>query len=265
MKKLLPKAKAAATTAVTTRLHGDSIASQVDKKDVQSSRVGGSTRVVHGSPSEAATFTAPCYKRSLKGREIRLLRLCPEEPSDQFFVRFRELSDGSTSRVDVLRCELKVVSLDDNPLYHALSYVWGTPPGREDVICNGSQVSVSWNLYRFLSFLCKQSLQHNLPSGVGKPSNEPNKDELHPVWKQEYWWVDAICINQEDISERDSQVRMMGDIFGNARRTLIWLGQESPQMTRSLRDLVNFIRSFQATEQNPPRDVQRLHADAGSA
>lgn len=37
-------------------------------------------------------------------------------------------------------------------------------------------------------------------------------------------WVDALCINQDDSSERGHQVGMMGDIYGHAHQVLSWLG-----------------------------------------
>jgi hypothetical protein len=39
-------------------------------------------------------------------------------------------------------------------------------------------------------------------------------------------WIDAICINQKDASERDEQVLRMGDIYRNAYRVVVWLGPE---------------------------------------
>ena len=40
----------------------------------------------------------------------------------------------------------------------------------------------------------------------------------------EYVWVDAICINQQDLDERSSQVSFMAQIFGNAAKVYAWLG-----------------------------------------
>lgn len=37
-------------------------------------------------------------------------------------------------------------------------------------------------------------------------------------------WIDAICINQEDVDERDEQVRRMKAIYQGADQVLIWLG-----------------------------------------
>ncbi len=43
-------------------------------------------------------------------------------------------------------------------------------------------------------------------------------------WRTRHIWIDAICINQDDINDKNQQVRMMRDIYGRASRTLIWLG-----------------------------------------
>lgn len=37
-------------------------------------------------------------------------------------------------------------------------------------------------------------------------------------------WVDAVCINQEDLVEKSSQVQQMHKIFSAASETIIWLG-----------------------------------------
>ena len=40
-------------------------------------------------------------------------------------------------------------------------------------------------------------------------------------------WVDALCINQEDISERNEQVLIMNRIYREATKVLIYLGESS--------------------------------------
>lgn len=37
-------------------------------------------------------------------------------------------------------------------------------------------------------------------------------------------WADAVCINQQDLDERSSQVGVMGDIYKAAKDCQIWLG-----------------------------------------
>jgi hypothetical protein len=47
--------------------------------------------------------------------------------------------------------------------------------------------------------------------------------------KSRVFWVDAICISQQDIIERGCQVALMGEIYSQAAQTMIWLGLEGPK------------------------------------
>jgi hypothetical protein len=38
-------------------------------------------------------------------------------------------------------------------------------------------------------------------------------------------WVDALCINQINVQERNNQVAIMGKIFHHATKVLVWLGE----------------------------------------
>lgn len=40
-------------------------------------------------------------------------------------------------------------------------------------------------------------------------------------------WVDALCINQQDITERNEHVKIMGKIYAGALRTRVWLGEST--------------------------------------
>lgn len=42
-------------------------------------------------------------------------------------------------------------------------------------------------------------------------------------------WIDAICINQVDLAERNAQVHQMGEIFFTARNVVVWLGDCDPR------------------------------------
>ena len=46
-------------------------------------------------------------------------------------------------------------------------------------------------------------------------------------------WVDAICINQNDIVERNQQVQIMGDIYRAASRVRVWLGHGTDSIVSS--------------------------------
>jgi hypothetical protein len=112
-------------------------------------------------------------------------------------IRLLELDPGEES--DPLVCGLTTVNLEDAPHYEAISYVWGSPTIKVNITCGGKQLGITPNLRAVLQRV-------RLPS------------------KKRKLWADAICINQEDLNERASQVRLMRRIFGDARRVLAWLG-----------------------------------------
>jgi hypothetical protein len=55
-------------------------------------------------------------------------------------------------------------------------------------------------------------------------------------------WIDAICINQNDIPERNAQVRLMDSVYSHAQQTIVWLGEVSNDSNLAL-DFVPVINS----------------------
>ncbi|KAG8423675.1 hypothetical protein J3459_008407 [Metarhizium acridum] len=41
-------------------------------------------------------------------------------------------------------------------------------------------------------------------------------------------WIDAVCINQQDLDERARQVSLMAEIYASAERVLAWAGPSAP-------------------------------------
>ncbi|RMJ19123.1 hypothetical protein CDV36_001172 [Fusarium kuroshium] len=63
-------------------------------------------------------------------------------------------------------------------------------------------------------------------------------------------WVDAICINQDDISERNNQVQQMNDIYSKAEVVNVWLGES----TESSDIGIDFLKDFDSLMyQNPQK------------
>ncbi|KAH7248470.1 heterokaryon incompatibility protein-domain-containing protein [Fusarium solani] len=84
--------------------------------------------------------------------------------------------------------------------YHALSYEWGEESEDEPIITvNNGPVRIRRNLYEALKDVRESSRDLQL-------------------------WVDAICINQASLKEKNQQVAKMGEIFGGAAMVLAWLG-----------------------------------------
>ena len=93
--------------------------------------------------------------------------------------------------------------MDQN--YHALSYTWGSNvlDHRITVVSGESQqtLPITENAHTAL-----RHIRHS------------NSVRL--------LWVDAICINQQDVEERNDQVARMADIYKSAEKVIVWLGPE---------------------------------------
>ncbi|KAF8847357.1 HET-domain-containing protein, partial [Acephala macrosclerotiorum] len=121
---------------------------------------------------------------------IRLLRLMPHK-------------NESTERTEI-QCELFEHTLQDpgkgSHLYEALSYTWGGSDKPRSISINKKSLAVTENLYAALLRLRDRSLERIL-------------------------WIDAICINQENLKEQGQQVQLMAKIYSKATRVLVWLGE----------------------------------------
>ncbi|KAF4626151.1 hypothetical protein G7Y89_g12010 [Cudoniella acicularis] len=131
-------------------------------------------------------------------QEIRLLELLPGQSKDR------------------VSCVLKVISLQDGQTsvpYEALSYVWGEIEGTAPIQVCGGDFEITRNLRAAL-----RRLRH--------------KDRSRLLW------VDAVCINQRNIQERNDQVRLMGSVYEKASKVVVWLGVAADDT----KETVEFIR-----------------------
>ena len=148
------------------------------------------------------TSASPFAYRSLVGDEIRLIKLC-----------------GGRQSGDV-RCTIEHVALSAKPRFTALSYVWGDPADIAPIRLDGKEFNVSTNLRAGLARMCGPPSAQNDPDG-----------RLGDEWL----WVDAICINQQDVTEKSAQVPRMTDIYSSARQVLAWLGENEPDEVAALK------------------------------
>ncbi|CAG9985875.1 unnamed protein product [Clonostachys byssicola] len=123
-----------------------------------------------------------------------------------------------------------VLSKNSNRLaFYALSYVWGTSPDKEVIICNGAPVEITRNLYDALFQLI-----------VHMPGIE--------------LWTDSLCINQNDAVEKPAQVAMMGDLYACATEVVCWLGTAT--LSDPLCDYQAAIDTFQKIRARHPPDEE---------
>lgn len=107
----------------------------------------------------------------------------------------------------------------DVPSFEALSYVWGSPNDPVDITVVPSHeprlkqtdylVSVGQTLHEALLHLRQTDVPRVL-------------------------WIDALCINQEDLTERSHQVKRMRHIYSYAYRVVAWLGPSTDDSQRTL-------------------------------
>jgi hypothetical protein len=145
----------------------------------------------------------PLY-RKLGENEIRVLEILPSTESS------------------IIQCQLEYIMLGRPAQYNALSYTWGdlTAP-RAEIAVNGHKLRVTEN--------CKLALQEL-------------RREAKVNSKTQVIWIDAICINQEDLEERHQQVLIMRSIYIGAQNLIIWLSPKADDSDKAIKILTEFVR-----------------------
>jgi len=111
-----------------------------------------------------------------------------------------------------IRGDLRVIDLERKPVepFSAISYVWGPYSEPVDtIICGKSSVEVTAN--------CLSALQH-LRKALGSFTI----------------WVDAICINQKDNTEKSHQIPLMDQVYSLSNVVYVWLGEGNEQSDRAM-------------------------------
>lgn len=171
------------------------------------------TILSHNPSRLTGSFLAmAAYSTLNSSRNIRILRLHPAK-----------------DRAAPLHCTLEEIPIDDakeNPdiQYDALSYVWGHPQDRL-IFCHCGDSTSTDTITVKITQNCGTALLSL-------------RDKRQTITL----WVDAICIDQSSIIEKNVQVPLMRDVYMNARKVLIWFGDESKDVTASFRKTQKYSR-----------------------
>jgi hypothetical protein len=111
-------------------------------------------------------------------------------------IRLLQVRPGNT--LSTISCDFLYVDLGSAKDYTALSYTWGTAEPSIPIQLHGKVALVSENLYLALLHLRKRGVT--------------------------LIWVDALCINQDDLAERARQVSYMEEVYRRASLVWVWLG-----------------------------------------
>ena len=117
-------------------------------------------------------------------------------------IRLIHLNAGA--RNDGLSIQIQEnVCLETAPVYEALSYTWGDSRKERSISCGSESIAITANLATALIQL-------------------RNTDQPRTLW------IDQICINQDNVHERNKQVALMHKIYSKAENVVVWLGEEGP-------------------------------------
>lgn len=117
-----------------------------------------------------------------------------------------------------LKCHITEHQDHSDTPYDALSYTWG-----ESLPSEGIAVCQSANTEHADGYI---SITPNLFEALLRLRSDDTPRTL---------WIDALCINQDDLQEKAQQVAHMGRVYSGASQVVVWLGEdEAFPRTRAL-------------------------------
>ncbi|KAK1474537.1 hypothetical protein CABS01_15761 [Colletotrichum abscissum] len=137
-----------------------------------------------------ALHPSPIYPKTIRSEEFRLINFPAAETCD-----------------GLVHLDLEVHAFDNCPEYEAVSYTWA---GEDDdgalkhPVYVGSHWDILWqtkNCWEMLRF-------------------------VRPKRALRMLWVDAVCINQANVAERNGQVANMARIYSECVRCVVYLGPD---------------------------------------
>ncbi|KAF6826990.1 heterokaryon incompatibility protein [Colletotrichum plurivorum] len=168
------------------------------EKDKKSDRKDKRNNLGDGSSTSGQSFIYQplIYQPLINPNDIRLLELDPGKVDEVLHASFSRanLSSGVAT-------------------FSAVSYTWADDSGNAD-LCRPFFVGPFWDVIP-ITRSCEQVLRSVRPSHWAIQSGTRTLQKL---------WIDSVCINQVDASERSSQVALMGQIYSTASEVIVYLG-----------------------------------------
>lgn len=108
-----------------------------------------------------------------------------------------------------LKCQIFEIQNASEASFEALSYTWGDPETQEIIhVCAPADID------RTLGYI---SITQNLFKALLRLRSEHTPRTI---------WIDMLCINQHDFQEKAHQVARMGQVYCEADRVIVWLGED---------------------------------------
>jgi len=156
---------------------------------------------------------SPRYHYSdLANGSVRLLRLLPHDAAA-----------GENPRIECRFSQSPLLDSETAHPFEALSYAWGPEENPKSILVDGCEFPVRANLYSALSHLQDRFIERVL-------------------------WVDALCINQKDTTEKGRQVQSMAKIYAKASRVIVWLGEATHNSGNAALEYIRSVSDVLAAE-----------------
>ena len=155
-------------------------------------------------------------------------------------IRLLRVNPGTAE--EPLECNLEHVALsgDTSPHYETISYVWGDKTDRGTIYLNGHSMDV-----------------HKSAERAVRRMRLPNCSRA--------LWIDAICINQDSITERSQQVSIMHHIYRCGSTNLIWLGDgDEGTIKIVLQDIQSILEDMRADTNDFQNVVETMYTSTFS-
>jgi hypothetical protein len=171
-------------------------------------------RYIFGGADSASPAVHTILQSAAAGPSVQQIPDYKYQPiSTQRNIRILALKN-TTSESETLECELVEESVD-----HPTDKYEAVPD--HYVICNGRKLPVTSNCDAFLRMF--------------------RKHRTYDTPKERRLWVDSICIDQSNLAEKTQQLMLMGNVYRNSTRTLVWLGDSTPESTLVMRAIKDFL------------------------
>ncbi|EXJ56733.1 hypothetical protein A1O7_07077 [Cladophialophora yegresii CBS 114405] len=176
---------------------------------------------------------------------------------------------------DALEADIHVVfeeySLQNCPTYIALSYTWGNATVTDPtstvfttelrcypIFCERELLRTTRNLRDAL-----RRLRGPKHTRVSSETKTTSKFLTEAFENTDLYWIDALCVDQDDLAERAAQVALMSKIYGQASSCIVFLGESDEHSMVALELVHRFaedksLSDFTHSNENRAKDKVAL-------
>jgi hypothetical protein len=185
--------------------------------------------IKHTSALQVANATVAMYLKKTVPPTAKMYKR--DLPKGQ--IRLLQIKQGHS--LSTIECEFVYLDLQKNADYVALSYTWGSAIATIPILVAGAVTVVTENLYVALLHL----RQGKVPRV----------------------WVDALCINQTNMTERSIQVSQMAEVYQGASMVYVWLGDSNEMTRRAFEELYKMTQHVEWDNKIPAAyfDADQAH------